>query len=167
MCAGAGRAPRFGAATSTARGATPFVGASPLTARRRPHRNATLTRTPCPSQIELHVGAVLGRGSLGTVVRGDFHGSDVAVKVVQYARDKAKDVDAFAMEVAMMSKLHQCVEPASPPHSAPPLALLSCAPPSSPSSPSPRTPPAPALLSIPPTLASPSPTAPRTARTSS
>ena len=52
---------------------------------------------------------MLGRGSFGTVVRGVFHGSHVAVKVVQYARDKEKDVDAFAMEVAMMTKLHQCV----------------------------------------------------------
>ena len=57
---------------------------------------------------------MLGRGSFGTVVRGVFHGSDVAVKVVQYARDKEKDVDAFAMEVAMMTKLHQCVGSASP-----------------------------------------------------
>ena len=45
------------------------------------------------------------------MVQGEFHGSDVAVKVVQFAHDKhAEKIEVFAREVALMTKLHQCVD---------------------------------------------------------
>ena len=50
--------------------------------------------------------AILGRGSFGVVYRGELHGSEVAVKVVEYASNKKAVIDGFAQEVALMTKLH-------------------------------------------------------------
>ena len=62
-------------------------------------------------EIRIREDGLLGRGGSGDVYRGTYLTSEVAVKVIRTpASAKSQGaVDGFVREVAIMTKLHQCV----------------------------------------------------------